>query len=1062
MAAGDFYIRKNTSDTTAVPNAGSNEDSGWYTVERDVGSIVSYTDPNFQLDIGTYLIMYSEYFETTDVTNNERIEIQGEIHVSGTGVVGGYGQGYIRKSSGDQECVVRGQHILRVTSDNTDVFVRFYRTDNSTTGTVNRVPGNGGVIILELDNNDNFAFYSNSATHSITATDSTFNFNTNDRQDTGFSNSGAGVITITNAGRYLVQYSIDISQTSTGREDVRAWLTVNGTATVEVGTYGYCYSRGSDGCQDGALSWIGIIDVAASDTIQVRCDVPTTATFTGATNSRLQFWQIPSGGDECIINATNGDYSNAATGFAWDTVPHIDTASFTHTAGNSNLDIDQRDHLLVFATFSQQGTDTVQRGVPFTRFQLDDTDLDYMCGDVYHRNSGGSGLVAVNVAGIVHDVVTDASLEVSTEARAASGALNNDSGQFSALSLEALYGGYSYLPIITDFNTTEQFNWGDTNLVITGVDFGATQGSGMVEIWSDQSGTTKVTQTIDTWSATSIQIDTVQGALSGDTTLYLVVTTDAGDESNIFEISEGLTPYHELIVDSLNADHYWRLNNTYDDTGDTGPTRNMTSGVVGTWTFSSADADILSDSNTHSVVIDSVTERREIADSANMNITDTHAERTLAFWFKINNIQQPMAAIWKEGGGVQNLAFIIGLGNQLMFQLADVAGTRDNVQAFSDIRLTPNRPYHICGRYSNSESPAEARLFIDGVEQASTDGNPMTINIFDTHSGDVTWNDPDNNLETGGTDIAYNGLEDANWSDWCTWSDNSAGTNAGGLDKVTEIRDILFRRGARPAYTISADTSANMQSDLDTQLSDSEVEDWPLGIRVEAPTDGSDLELVFDNITFNSRTTDHLEWRGSGELTIVLENGSSIDSNKVWSQTGGTINIIDAPAVTITCRDAADISTTIQNVRVLLLADTGGPLPFEDSVTITRSGSTATVTHTAHGMSTGDEVVIQGANENEYNGIQSITVTGTNSYTYTVSGTPATPATGTIIATAVIINGVSDVSGEISVNFRFSSNQPVSGRGRQGSTSVYRKTGNVSGTITSSGFNGSILLIRDE
>ena len=36
MAYGDIYIRKNTSDTSAVPNAGAgNEDAGWDTLELD-------------------------------------------------------------------------------------------------------------------------------------------------------------------------------------------------------------------------------------------------------------------------------------------------------------------------------------------------------------------------------------------------------------------------------------------------------------------------------------------------------------------------------------------------------------------------------------------------------------------------------------------------------------------------------------------------------------------------------------------------------------------------------------------------------------------------------------------------------------------------------------------------------------------------------------------------------------------------------------------------------------------------------------------------------------------
>jgi hypothetical protein len=66
---------------------------------------------------------------------------------------------------------------------------------------------------------------------------------------------------------------------------------------------------------------------------------------------------------------------------------------------------------------------------------------------------------------------------------------------------------------------------------------------------------------------------------------------------------------------------------------------------------------------------------------------------------------------------------------------------------------------------------------------------------------------------------------------------------------------------------------------------------------------------------------------------------------------------------------------------------------------ITRASTTATVTTTAaHGYTTGDQVNISGAAQSAYNGDFSITVTGTTTFTYTVAGSPATPATGTILA----------------------------------------------------------------
>lgn len=65
---------------------------------------------------------------------------------------------------------------------------------------------------------------------------------------------------------------------------------------------------------------------------------------------------------------------------------------------------------------------------------------------------------------------------------------------------------------------------------------------------------------------------------------------------------------------------------------------------------------------------------------------------------------------------------------------------------------------------------------------------------------------------------------------------------------------------------------------------------------------------------------------------------------------------------------------------------------------ITRSGTTATVTTgAAHGMFNGFKVRISGAAQPEYNGDFSVTVSGPSVFSVEVSGSPATPATGTIV-----------------------------------------------------------------
>jgi hypothetical protein len=74
-------------------------------------------------------------------------------------------------------------------------------------------------------------------------------------------------------------------------------------------------------------------------------------------------------------------------------------------------------------------------------------------------------------------------------------------------------------------------------------------------------------------------------------------------------------------------------------------------------------------------------------------------------------------------------------------------------------------------------------------------------------------------------------------------------------------------------------------------------------------------------------------------------------------------------------------------------------LGTDKSVTsLTRNTGTATATSSAHGFSTGDQINIRGADQAAYNGDFIVTVVDANSFTYPVSGSPTTPATGTIVA----------------------------------------------------------------
>lgn len=65
---------------------------------------------------------------------------------------------------------------------------------------------------------------------------------------------------------------------------------------------------------------------------------------------------------------------------------------------------------------------------------------------------------------------------------------------------------------------------------------------------------------------------------------------------------------------------------------------------------------------------------------------------------------------------------------------------------------------------------------------------------------------------------------------------------------------------------------------------------------------------------------------------------------------------------------------------------------------LTRTDGTATANLVAHGYADGDPVTISGATQTEYNSSTNITYIDANNFSYVVSGTPASPATGAPIA----------------------------------------------------------------
>lgn len=199
---------------------------------------------------------------------------------------------------------------------------------------------------------------------------------------------------------------------------------------------------------------------------------------------------------------------------------------------------------------------------------------------------------------------------------------------------------------------------------------------------------------------------------------------------------------------------------------------------------------------------------------------------------------------------------------------------------------------------------------------------------------------------------------------------------------------------------------------------------------------------------------------GSMNLTI---SGGTVPSVRVAAGVNVTI-IESARTVKVSAVDVG--GTAVTDTNVFVKASSTAAFPFRVSVSIERSVSTATVTHSTHGLATNDLVLIEGCTEPEYNGVFSITKIDDNSYSYTVSGSPATPAGGSPKSTFVFLKGSANAgagNNEISMSRSIPSSQPVIGWARKATSGTRYKEGAIAGTVSSTDNTSfSAVMIEDE
>lgn len=170
---------------------------------------------------------------------------------------------------------------------------------------------------------------------------------------------------------------------------------------------------------------------------------------------------------------------------------------------------------------------------------------------------------------------------------------------------------------------------------------------------------------------------------------------------------------------------------------------------------------------------------------------------------------------------------------------------------------------------------------------------------------------------------------------------------------------------------------------------------------------------------------DGLAFEGDIELADVLDITGVVVEGALDFSASGEYDFTNCTINEVT--NSSGGSVTINATNCVITTNTGPNITINNSVPIFVSAKTLT----------GSD--IQGARV----------------YIEAASGGPLSAGTE-------IINTLTDVNGEVSDTFNFTSNQPVIGRVRRGSTTPYFKTYPFTGTITSSGLTINAILVTDE
>lgn len=314
---------------------------------------------------------------------------------------------------------------------------------------------------------------------------------------------------------------------------------------------------------------------------------------------------------------------------------------------------------------------------------------------------------------------------------------------------------------------------------------------------------------------------------------------------------------------------------------------------------------------TNSYVTNSTADTVRLPAIATINSV-AQTRKAVCGWFMTTAIQTPPRIIYGEGTSTTNFQFVCAYGNNSMFEVTEP--TNFNIQVFGPV-LVPNRVYHLCGIFEGSGFANEAKFFVDGVEQTlavPSNRKPGTADINSRGIG--SFGNPPTGEGIGKQSLTITAPINGQYSQWAMFD----GANAVLTD--IEIREELFEKGALPVNTITAGTQSIIQAELTLDESNVNGINTPNDIRIEQVTGDGNLQVNLINRTFDPLSSIHIQYMGTGILTII--NTGTSNGSKGSTPNGGTIIFKSQVDVSVTAKDAST-GVAVVGARVYLLDSSG-------------------------------------------------------------------------------------------------------------------------------------------